>query len=647
MPGAVTLLTRFAVVRLIITVFALAATAGSALAQARPSDVGGHWAEGRIAELLNRSIISLASDRLFQPNNPISRAQFVAWLVAARGLPPVRPDPPSFADVSPGSEHAAALEAAVAFGIVPAGGAFRPAAPITRGDALVLVVRALGHTFEAAYMVNAGVPFDDANGLTSPVRGAIAVAALSTPPLLREPPSDRVRPQDPLTRAEAASLLWAFLQGVERGMTLRFTTSVGSGVTLILEKRGALRVLPVWRVQIGVFQDEDRARRLADGMRARGLPVFVEPIDDLFRVRVGNFTTREEAVAAQQRFAEEGLQTFLVLTVRDYEALGGPFWMGMLVIEPQAGARLRPALAREAGLGRGRTSEAARRAGAVAAINGGFFSGTGDPLGCLVIDGEVLSEPIEGRTCAGITDDGLLQFDTMRLEADVRGDVGQVTIDAVNRPRGGNELVLYRPAFGPSTRTNVFGAEVTVAGDVVVQVADGTGNNAIPPGGYVLSGHGRGRASLLAAFKPGDRVTLSARLIPTSGDPQWENVRHVLGGGPRMLADGLYVGGEGFRSSLLDRRHPRTVIGRLADGRIVLAVVGGRQPYHSLGMTLPELAATLRQLGVTDAMNLDGGGSTTLVVRGVVINLPSDEFGERPVSDVLLVMPPAPGDRQP
>jgi exopolysaccharide biosynthesis protein len=83
----------------------------------------------------------------------------------------------------------------------------------------------------------------------------------------------------------------------------------------------------------------------------------------------------------------------------------------------------------------------------------------------------------------------------------------------------------------------------------------------------------------------------------------------------------------------------------LADGRIVLMVVGGRQPYHSLGMTLVEMATMLRQLGVTDALNLDGGGSTTLVVRGVVINLPSDETGERPVSDVLLVLPPASGAR--
>jgi exopolysaccharide biosynthesis protein len=129
------------------------------------------------------------------------------------------------------------------------------------------------------------------------------------------------------------------------------------------------------------------------------------------------------------------------------------------------------------------------------------------------------------------------------------------------------------------------------------------------------------------------------RLVPARGDPRWDTVRDVIGGGPRLLTDGQFVGGEGFRPSFADRRHPRTAIGRLADGRILLVVVGGRQPYHSLGMTLVELANLMRQLGAVDALNLDGGGSATLVVRGTVINLPSDEAGERPVSDVLLVMP--------
>lgn len=632
------------VATLVGTAVVLTTSGLSVLAQTRPPDIRGHWAEERIVALLDRSTIMLGPDQPFRPDDAVTRAQFIAWLVAARGLPPLRPEAPAFADLPPTSEFAPAVESAVAFGIVPSGGAFRPQAPLVRGDAFLFLVRALGHTFEAAYMVNARVPFRDGAGLASTVRGSIAVAALSIPPLLREPLSDRVRPFDPMTRAEAASLLWGYLQAAEHGMSLTFSVSLSNGVTLILEKRGALRILPVWQIQVGAFQEEDRARRLADQMRSRGLPVVIDQVDDVFKVRVGNFNTRDEAFKAQQRLSDEGLVTYLILTVRDYEALGGPFWTGTLLIEPAGGARLRPSLARDV-VGRGRTSETARRAGAMAAINGGFFSDSGDPLGCLAVDGEIISEPLPGRTCAGITDDGQLLFDALRLDATASDETGAVTISGINRERGADELILYRPAYGATTSTNAFGAEVIVSSDVVQQVADGRGNSPITPGGYVLSGHGRGRAALLAAFKPGDRMTLRVRLVPASGDPRWDSVRHVIGGGPRLLANGQFIGGEGFRPSLSERRHPRTAIGRLADGRIVLMVVGGRQPYHSLGMTLVELAALMRQLGVTDAMNLDGGGSTTLVVRGVVINLPSDETGERPVSDVLLVLPPAAGGR--
>ncbi|MDR7495244.1 MAG: phosphodiester glycosidase family protein [Armatimonadota bacterium] len=614
-------------------------------ARAQATDIAGHWAEDEIRSLIARGIIAANADAAFRPDEPVSRVQFIAWLVAARGWPAIRLGAAPFPDVPPGGAAAAAVETAVAYGIVQPGGHFRPDAALLRGEAFVFLVRALGYTFETGYMSNAALPFGDVDGLPPPVRGAIAVAVLSAPPLLREPPSDRVRPQDPMTRAEAASLVAGYLRAIERGLSLTFTVPLGPGVTLILEKRGALRALPVWRVQVGSFQDEERAQRLADAMRARGFPVVIDQQDEVYKVRVGSFATRQEAAALQARLAGEGLATWAILTVHDYDALPGPFWTGALLIEPAGGARLRPSLARETVIGRGRTSEVARRAGAIAAINAGFFASTGDPLGCLVIDGEVISEPLPNRTCAGITDDGQVLFDVLRLDASVSGAHGTVTIDGVNRERGANEIILYRPAYGPSTRTNQFGAEVTVVGDVVQSVANGRANTAIPPDGYVLSGHGRGRAALLAALRPESRVALRVRLVPQGGDPRWEEARQIIGGGPRLLQGGQFVGGEGFRSGFADRRHPRTAIGRLADGRILLMVVGGRQPYHSLGMTLPELASLMRQLGVTDALNLDGGGSSTLVVRGAVINLPSDETGERPVSDVLLVLLPAAGSR--
>lgn len=625
---------------------ALAGAGAPPRASAQPADIGGHWAEEHLLDLLSRGVISPDSDGNFHPDGAVRRAQFVSWLVSARGLPRIRLEWRPFGDVPPSHAFATDLDTAVAHGMVVAGGAFRPDSPLLRADAFEALIRTLGHTFESSYMSVAQLPFADVGGLSTIARGAIAIATTSTPPLLREPASDRLRPGDPMTRAEAASLVWSYLQAVERGMRFTFTQPLGSGVTLILEKRGVLRSPPVWRVQVGAFAEEERARQLASAMRARGHAAFVDLVDDLHKVRVGSFATRGEAQDLQRRLAAEGLQAVLVVTVPDYEALPGPFWTGMILVEPFGGARLRPSLARGLEMGRGRTSDAARRAGAIAAINGGFFASTGGPLGCLVVDGEVIGSPLPGRSCAGFHEDGGVLFDVLRLEAVASSDGRAVAVDGVNRARGADETILYRPAFGPATRTNNFGAEVVLAGDTVLHVVDGRGNNPIPAGGSVLSGHGRGRAALLAAFRSGDRILTAARLGPVSGDLRWAGVRHVIGGGPRLLAAGQFAGGEGFRPSFSDRRHPRTAIGVLADGRVLLVTVGGRQPYHSLGMTLVELAMLLLQLGVTDALNLDGGGSTTLVVGGTVVSLPSDEMGERQVSDVLLVLPPEPARRQ-
>ncbi len=619
---------------------------GPERAAAQPADVTGHWAEEQVLDLLRRGIISADPEGRFNPDGAIGRGQFVAWLVSARAIPRIRLEARPFTDVPTSHAFAPEIETAAAYGMVVSGGAFRPDSPMLRADGFEALLRTLGHTFESSYMSLAPLPFVDADGLSTVARGAVAVAVRSAPPLLREPPSDRLRPGEVMTRAEAASLVWGYIQAVERGVRFTFVRPLGSGVTLVLEKRGALRSLPAWRVQIGAFAEEDRARQLASSMRARGLAAFVDLLDDLHKVRVGSFATRGEAVELQRRLSGEGFQTALVVTLPDYEVLPGPFWTGAVLIEAPGGARLRPALARGAEMGRGRTSDAARRTGAIAAVNGGFFASGGGPLGCLVIDREVVASPQPGRTCAGIHEDGGVLFDVVRLEAAATADGRSTTIDGVNRARGSDEIILYRPAFGASTRTNNFGAEVILAGDTVLSVVDGRGNNSIPAGGSVLSGHGRGRSALLTAFRPGERVVAAARLGPVSGDPRWSGVRHVIGGGPRLLAAGQFVGGEGFRPSFSDRRHPRTALGVLADGRVLLVTVDGRQPYHSLGMNLLELAMLLLQLGVTDALNLDGGGSTTLVVGGSVVNLPSDEAGERPVSDVLLVLPPESAGRR-
>jgi hypothetical protein len=614
---------------------------GFALAQATPPDLEGHWAEGRIRDLVARRIVETFPDGTFRPHETVSRARFIAWLVAVKGLPLIRVEAPAFSDVPPTHPLSPQLETAHLYGIVPTTAEFRPGEPITRLDAIHYTVRALGHTFESAYMSGTALPYVDLNGLPPHLRGAVGVAALSVPPLLREPVSNRLRPREPMNRGEAASLVWSYLLTLDQPATLRATFPLGEGITLLLDKRGALRTLPVWRVQVGAFAEPERAAHLADEMRKRGLSAIVEVVDIFYKVRVGNFTSQAEAETLAGQLAGEGLQTFVILTLRDFDALPGPVWTAVLLLDgPTAGVRLRPAPARLEGLALDRTTAIARREAALAAVNGSYFSSVGDPLGCLMIDGVLLSEPFPSRSCVGILPDGGLLFDALAFAGEAATEVATATVGGVNRERRTDELVVYRRAYGSSTRTNAHGAEAVVVGDVVQQVLDGRGNAPIPLDGYVLSGHGRAGGWIRDQLRPGERVALRLRLVPASGDPRWEQVIHVIGGGPRILAEGRYVGGEGFAAGFTSRRHPRTAVARLADGRILLVVVDGRQPYHSLGMTLPELAVFLRALGATDAVNLDGGGSTTLVVRGTVVNLPSDEGGERPVSNALLVIRP-------
>ena len=95
---------------------------------------------------------------------------------------------------------------------------------------------------------------------------------------------------------------------------------------------------------------------------------------------------------------------------------------------------------------------------------------------------------------------------------------------------------------------------------------------------------------------------------------------------------------EKIAAKFVSDRHPRTAIARLKDGRMLLTTVDGRQPGVSAGMSLPELADLLLEFGASEAINLDGGGSTTMVVNGKLVNNPSDQTGERPVSDGILIL---------
>ena len=289
----------------------------------------------------------------------------------------------------------------------------------------------------------------------------------------------------------------------------------------------------------------------------------------------------------------------------------------------------------------------------IAGVNGDFFSEApgpfeADPVGALVVAGEVISTPYP-RSAFLIGADGRYAIRRLRLAAWVeRPDRARVALKGVNQPCGAHDLVLYTPRFGLSTHSEGPGAEAALTG-LELPIRLGTTNRAriaavglpsdapIPAGGVVLSGHG-GAAEFLRGLKVGDEVQLRLAF-----DPPVAADTDVVGGGPALVRDGRVVvmeDTEGFKADVVAGRAPRTAIG-FNGRRLMLVTVDGREPGVSAGMTLVELAGLMRDLGCTDAMNLDGGGSTTAWVRGTVVNHPSTGH-ERRVAEGLFLFSTAP-----
>jgi exopolysaccharide biosynthesis protein len=136
----------------------------------------------------------------------------------------------------------------------------------------------------------------------------------------------------------------------------------------------------------------------------------------------------------------------------------------------------------------------------------------------------------------------------------------------------------------------------------------------------------------------GDSVLVVGWGVPRPGG---DGKTEVIGGFPLLLEAGRRVGDleVSARPSFAAERHPRTAVGLDSDRDVLwIVVVDGRQPDHSMGMTLPELTALMEALEVEEAINLDGGGSSVMVLDGGPVSRPSDADGERPVANALGIL---------
>lgn len=283
-----------------------------------------------------------------------------------------------------------------------------------------------------------------------------------------------------------------------------------------------------------------------------------------------------------------------------------------------------------------RTSSMCARVNCAVGVNGDFADlATQEPLGGLVTDGQLVRSPSPVHHQASLTADGRLVsglFDwSARL---VLTDLHALSITGVNVDPHADGIVLYTSAYGaalpPGDLAALVVRVVEPAGPVrlgqtsLVEVSafhDQAGAFPIPPDAAVLAAGGERRAALAEAWARigSGRAGSRALFRFESAD----GVVESLGGSPILIRSGrqwFTPADDNFTRG----RHPRTLVGVTGDGELLLVTVDGRQQGHSLGMTLLEATDLMLALGATEAVNLDGGGSSTFVVHGSVANQPSD-----------------------
>jgi hypothetical protein len=304
-----------------------------------------------------------------------------------------------------------------------------------------------------------------------------------------------------------------------------------------------------------------------------------------------------------------------------------------------------------------KTTDLVRAAGARAGVNASFFTFTasaqypGDPVGLGIFDGRLLSEPLTDPAEANLLVDAYsnkVVMGHLQWSGSVRNrQTGAILpLEFVNHPpviptacatlpdqttcTAPGDVVLFTPEFAAATPAGA-GVEVVLDRFGCVVRASTTRGTSLATGQTSLQATGQDTVSLLkvatggclkrditVANESGAKVPLRPGLFGVTG-------RY------RLTANGRIVVPAGT-GSFFDR-NPRTIAGTTRDGKIVLATIDGRQTT-SVGTTMNETAAVANALGLYDAINLDGGGSTAMAVDGALVNHPSGP--ERAVGDALV-----------
>lgn len=269
----------------------------------------------------------------------------------------------------------------------------------------------------------------------------------------------------------------------------------------------------------------------------------------------------------------------------------------------------------------------ASRNNSIAAVNGTYFKPqNGVPLGTLMIDKKVYTGPIHNRVAIGI---GKNEFKMAQVQFNSTLKAGRqsLKIDNINQPRMlSTYTLLYTRDWGLTSPTPPkYGVNIAIQDNKITEIS--YGSTAIPENGYVISGP----KAKLEPFFMAKKIELDIKMVP-----QWENIDHIISGGPYLIKDGeVFIDVTAQKLGAITGKNPRTAIGYTAHNEFIMVTVDGRE-HASVGMSLGELARMMKGFGCINAMNLDGGGSTVMYVQGKVVNNPAQKGGI-PISNALTI----------
>ncbi|MFC7403300.1 phosphodiester glycosidase family protein [Citricoccus sp. GCM10030269] len=455
-----------------------------------------------------------------------------------------------------------------------------------------------------------------------------------------------------------------------------------------------------WTVQITLPSDQEGVRdsplasrgtadRVASELREHGLDARAEAVvaDRLadsggylgHRVRVGEFSTEAEAEAARTEVTALGYSGGTWYEGWDGDQPsgeeGGPVNVDVLTVDPN---RFQGEVVGTFGSDLERTETTSELTeGALAGVNGGFFvfgeqhGAPGDPAGAAAYNGEILSETVGDRPNLVIDHrSGRASVQRLTWEGRVSSGHEELDLDGINRVPGkirncggvgdlptdapkhdvtctdADETVVFTEDFGTTTPEG-DGVEVIVDRRGLVQEVNHERGIELTDGEYAIQAIGDDSADLREFATEARRIKLTNEYRDERGKKlRMTPHTQVFNGSPNLLTDGerditaardgmVHADNPGQFYGWTHQRNPRTIAGIDEQGRLVLITADGRQT-DSVGLSISEAADLSEQLGLVDAINLDGGGSTTMVVDGELANSPSGG-SERAVGDAIVI----------